>query len=689
MNLVDLNESQKKAVTYNGKHLLVLAGAGTGKTKTIISRATYLISKGVSPNKIQILTFTKRSASEIVSRVKSALTLNEAKTLNGSTFHSWCNQLLSKYPNLFGTKSYTVIDSDDQVSIMKIICGNKSLVYEELKIKPQGLLDLYSFARNTKRNLTETIRFKLFNNLNDNETNAKVNFLKLKVEVILKGYEQRKKERKYLDYDDILQVVANRIKIDPQARNLISSQYDHILVDEMQDTNPLQWELLEPFQNICNLFCVGDDAQSIYSFRGADFKNVHLFTERVKDSEIYKLENNYRSTQEILDISNWLLENSTVSYNKRLNAVRGKGILPKVLNFDNEWDEARWIADRILDNYTHKNKVYTDHLILSRSQFYTTKIQAVFLEKKIPYVLYGGRKFMESAHIKDVVSALRVVNNIDDEIAWIRYLTLWEGIGDVKASKYINDLLNFKNIEECINWLNVIHKNDTNIIISEILKCIADSRQDLQKAVTGAYKLMEKRLSINYKEDWDHKRRPDFPVLAILANNYSSLGEFITECILDASTSINNSVTLSGSDLSQTNKDKDKVIISTIHSAKGLESDICFVVNVSPKAFPSIMSIGNIDEIEEDRRVLYVALTRAKNELIITRNKNSIYAETKIFETNDAETNNHSQTIANTYFLNGLPDELAEQETIESCKQQVQDLESPNSLVIDHGMDFS
>lgn len=689
MNLDSLNESQKKAVTYEGRHLLVLAGAGTGKTKTIISRAAYLISKGVSPSKIQILTFTKRSASEIVSRVKSALTTNQAQTLNGSTFHSWCNQLLTRYPNLFGTKSYTVIDSDDQVSIMKIVCGNKNVAYEDLKIKPQGLIDLYSFARNTKRNLTETIRFKLFNNVSDNETERKVSELKAKLEIIFRGYEQRKKERKYLDYDDILQVVANRMKVDEQARNLVSSQYDHILVDEMQDTNPLQWELLEPFQNICNLFCVGDDAQSIYSFRGADFKNVHLFTERVKDSKIFKLEDNYRSTQEILDISNWLLEKSSLNYNKRLKATRGKGNIPKILNVENDWDEARWIADRILDNYTHKNKVYSDHLILSRSQFYTIKIQAVFLEKKIPYVTYGGRKFMEAAHIKDVVSALRVVNNTNDEIAWIRFLTLWEGIGEVKAARLINELLNFRTIEECIFWLNNIYTNENNVIISEILKCISDNRHDVQQAVNGAYKLMEKRLSSTYREDWDNKRRPDFPVLAVLAKNYSNLGEFITECILDASTSISNSVTLAGSDLEQGDKNKDKVIISTIHSAKGLESDICFVVNVSPKAFPSIMSIGDIDEIEEDRRVLYVALTRAKNELIITRNKNSIYGESRLLETTDSSANNYYQTIVDTYFLNGLPDELAEQDAIEIFKERVQDLDKPNTLEIDNGMDFS
>ncbi len=684
MNLDDLNESQRKAVTFKGKHLLVLAGAGTGKTKTIVSRAAYLISQDVSPSKIQILTFTKKSASEIVSRVKSSLNDNQAQTLNGSTFHSWCNQLLTKYPNLFGTKSYTVIDEDDQVSIMKIVCGNNNVVFEDVRIKPQALIDLYSFSRNTKRNLTETIRFKLLNNQFDEETEEQIIALKAKIEIILRDYEQRKKERKYLDYDDILQVVATRIKVDEQARNLISSQYEHILVDEMQDTNPLQWELLEPFQNICNLFCVGDDAQSIYSFRGADFRNVHLFTERVKESEIYRLEDNYRSTQEILNISNWLLEKSTINYNKKLNSVRGSGNLPIILNVNNEWDEARWIADKIIENYTHKNKVYSDHLVLTRSSFYTRTLEAVFIEKKIPYIKYGGRKFMESAHIKDVISALRVVNNMNDEIAWIRFLTLWEGIGEIKAARYVTEIFNFTNIDECIIWLNSIHKNDVNVVIPQILKCIVENQYDIQRALIGTFMLMERKLSSIYKEDWDYKRRPDFPVLGILANNYSNLGEFITECLLDASTTPASSV------LNQTEKDKDKVIISTIHSAKGLESDICFVVNVSPKAFPSQMSIGNLDEIEEDRRVLYVAFTRAKNELIITRYTDSIYAESQktLAEEEDNENNEDLITIEEQYFLNGLPDEIADQGIIEVQRREIKDLNKPNSLNIDYGMDF-
>ena len=359
--------------------------------------------------------------------------------------------------------------------------------------------------------------------------------------------------------------------------------------------------------------------------------------------------------------------------------------MPLVLNVNNVWDEARWIADKIIENYSQKNKLYSDHLVLSRSGFYTRTLEAIFIEKKIPYIKFGGRKFMESAHIKDVISALRIANNIDDEIAWIRFLTLWEGIGEIKATKYITELLNLKDIDECITWLNSILKNDANVIIPEILKSIVDNRYDVQKALNGAFKLMEKRLSSIYKEDWDKKRRPDFPVLEVLASNYSNLGEFITECLLDAST------TPASSEILRSEVDNDKVTISTIHSAKGLESDICFVVNVSPKVFPSAMSIGNIDEIEEDRRVLYVALTRAKNELIITRNLDSIYAESidEIeFESTEGEIESEI-AMEEQYFLNSLPDDIAEQNIIEVQRREVKDIEIPNKLNIEYGMDFS
>ena len=687
MNLEDLNASQKKAVTFGGQHILVLAGAGTGKTKTIISRAAWLIDQGVPPNKIQILTFTKKAASEIVTRVRAALEANQAQTLRGSTFHSWCNQLLTKFPNLFGTAAFTIIDEDDQVSIMKVVCGTNNVQFEDIRIKPQALVDLYSFARNTKKNLTESLRIKLFHNYTDRETDLKIQQIKPGVETLLRGYEMKKKERKYLDYDDILIVVALRLQKDPQARHIISTQYEHILVDEMQDTNPLQWDLLNPFQLDSHLFCVGDDAQSIYSFRGADFKNVHSFGERVAHSSVYKLEENYRSTQEILDVSNWLLEKSPIAYDKKLHASRGPGLLPQLINVDNEWDEAYFVADKIIENYVQKGKLYSDHMILSRSGFYTRILETIFIQKKIPYITYGGRKFMESAHIKDVFSVLRVVNNIKDEIAWMRFLTIWEGVGEIRATKYINELMNFDSTGECVTYLENI-PFDKEIKVSALIASIAESSGNVQQAVKTAYGQMQNRLSKKYKDDWDSKRRPDFPVLEILADNYATLGEFITESTLDNSGAINNSPTLKNSALDPLEV-KDQVVISTIHSAKGLEANVCFVLNVSPKAFPSLRTIGKPDAVEEERRMLYVALTRAKNELFITRNISSIHGENRKPALTDADTPpDYNSVMQEQYFLNELPESLAEQLVIGNRSQTFTDIDFANPLDIS-GMDFS
>ncbi|MDR1786712.1 MAG: UvrD-helicase domain-containing protein, partial [Spirochaetaceae bacterium] len=229
-SLDSLNEGQRKAVTFGGRHLLVLAGAGTGKTRTIVARAAYLIANGADPAKIQIVTFTKRAAAEIVSRVRSELPRNQAQALRGSTFHSWCNQLLTKSPNLFGVKDFSVIDEDDQHAIMKMACGSKSLSYEGVRIKPLELLEYYSFARNTRRNLSGMIKIKVFNDDDSEETAGKVEAFRLLMKPIFETYEQKKKERRYLDYDDMLQIVAARLKGDEEARDIIGAQYEHILV---------------------------------------------------------------------------------------------------------------------------------------------------------------------------------------------------------------------------------------------------------------------------------------------------------------------------------------------------------------------------------------------------------------------------------------------------------------------------
>jgi DNA helicase-2/ATP-dependent DNA helicase PcrA len=673
MNLDELNESQKKAVLFNGKHLLVLAGAGTGKTRTIIARAAYLISTGVDPARIQILTFTKRAASEIVTRVKAVLDQDQAKALRGSTFHSWCNQLLTYFPNLFGTKTFTIIDEDDQVNIMKMVCGKKALQFKDIRIKARSLLDIYSFSRNTRQDLTESLKIKLFYD-NDAEEQAKlIAEIRPSLESLLRGYENKKREGKCLDYDDILLVVATRLAKDEKARDIVSSLYEHILVDEMQDTNPLQWDLLNPFQEKSHLFCVGDDAQSIYSFRGADFRNVHSFQERVRDAEVYRLEDNYRSTQEILDVSNWLLERSPVQYKKRLRAIRGAGNKPEMLNVENKWEEAEYIADKIIENYTSKGKSYIDHLVLTRSGYYTTALQAEFIERKIPFVVYGGRKFMESAHIKDLISAMRIVTNKDDEIAWMRYLTFWEGIGEIRATQVLEQLLVLSHIEDCILGLKEIKYTANNQNIYLVLDEIYQNLSNVQNAVHGAYELMRTRLAVNYKQDWEKKRRPDFAVLEELSKNYSTIGEFITETLLD--TTLNKSPVLMNSAIEKT-KSEDHVVISTIHSAKGLEADTCFVLNVSPGVYPISWTMGKFEEMEEERRVLYVALTRAKNNLIIIRNIYSIYADSIFLPSGEIIANKQEQ-----YLLNGFPDNLCIQSTrIKEIQEFAKDIDTPNKL---------
>lgn len=674
------NKEQEAAITFRGKHLLLLAGAGTGKTKTIVGRAAYLIENGVPAEKIQILTFTKRAASEIVERVKAGIPGRNAHALNGSTFHSWCNQLITNFPNLFGAASYTVIDSDDQLSLMKMACGNEKTGYTSMRIKPQKILDLFSFARNTRTNLTETIRVQMFNGRIDSETNEEIEEIRPELELLIREYQKLKVQQKYLDYDDLLLVVGNRLNKDTEARKILSKAYDHILVDEMQDTNPLQWFLLSPFEDICSLFCVGDDAQSIYAFRGADFKNVHSFSERVKNSEIKKLDKNYRSTQEILDISNWLLEKSSIIYNKKLNAHRGPGKKPLILNVANQYEEANYIAEKILKDFQEGGKSFSDFLILSRSQYYTKPLQAVFLQKKIPYETYGGRKFLEAAHIKDVLAILRVINNPRDQIAWMRYLTFIHGIGEIRASKYLNEILNLDPSQITGEDLKNIIRGMEGEKVKTYYDAVATNKHNVKKAVSELYKEMELDLALKYPKDWQEKRKGDFPVLEMLAEHYSSLGEFITEGILDNSTGLGGTPTLEGSRI-KTTEHKDHVIISTVHSAKGLEADVCFVLNVSPKTYPSSYSLGSSEEIEEERRVLYVALTRAKNELIITRTTASLNAF-------HSDTDNSEEEMNSAYFLEDLPENLVEQESPTGTFKKPSDAEKPNSIDLDFGFDF-
>ena len=613
--LSTLNAQQLAAATATERHVLVLAGAGSGKTRTIIARAHHLIDSGVSPHRILLLSFTRKSAREIAERVKLSFSSRQSEGLVGQTFHSWCLGLIKSYPKIFSCSNHTVLDEEDRESCFKLLCGKNFKTKEGRGVSAKAVAEVYSYAMNAQCSLSDAMRVKLYDNApaDDKEVKMAIENNRESFATIIKKYFEYKNERHYLDYDDILDVVAKCLSGNAEAREFISKRYDHILVDEMQDTNPLQYRLLNAFQKRCHLFCVGDDAQSIYGFRGADFKTIHEFTDKVPGSVVYPLTMNYRSTQEILDLSNWLLACSPLNYDKKLISVRGHGSKPEVFHWEDEWQEAEEVTYRILKAVNEEGSLWADNMVLSRSVWGLRKIEVACLEKEIPYVVYGGTGLMQSRHVRDVASSLRIISNYRDELAWMRYLKLWKGIGDVTASKIIGNVIMAGSLSDSLQKLSDMNLQKE---IAATLVSISSMQLSPASAIETALQTMDARLQELYKEEWDWRRR-DFEVLKEVAAGSASVGEFVAEYVLDPKLEIT---------LKEPGKDDDKVVLTTIHSAKGLEATNCHIVNASAFSYPTSRAVLNGEEaIEEERRCLYVAMTRAKDTLTIYRSVESIH----------------------------------------------------------------
>ena len=637
-SLIDeLNPQQKQAATTESQHSLVLAGAGCGKTKTIVARAAYLIDQGIPANQIQILTFTRRSASEIVARVELALG-DQAKGLRASTFHTFCMYLLRRIPKAFGLEQFSIIDRDDQLMMFRLIRGKDDKKNPNQLPKPQELCDLYSFARNTRQKLSDALEKQHPEHL----------AFKDQIAEIMKEYETRKRARSFLDYDDILAIVASALDQSDGLADYVASLCKHMLVDEMQDTNPLQWALLEPLKDKVSLFCVGDDAQSIYGFRGADFENIHHFKDRVPNAQVFKLEQNYRSTQEILDLSNWLLDQSEIQYNKRLDAHRGEGVKPRMHIFPNEFDEAKWIAIDIKERHYLQGSKWSDHMVLVRSSFAARHIEAACITANVPYRFIGGMKLLETAHVKDLLSLLRVIANPLDDIAWMRFLTLWNGVGDVGASRLAQQLLLEPEFDLIFDKLEKFGRIPAETLL--IMKQMTVLKHEVQACVSLGIQAIEAQLAENYKKDWN-RRQGDFELVKQLASKHTQLSEFLEEYVLDP---------VSISEIER-QSDSDVVTLITIHSAKGTEQKVCYVVNVTPGQYPHARAQGDFNDVEEERRVLYVALTRAQNELILTKQNLSLWARDVIDE---------QGRKVESYFLNDLTRNLCSMETHHKPRQQ-------------------
>ncbi|EXB24609.1 ATP-dependent helicase [Acinetobacter courvalinii] len=620
----ELNPQQKQAATTTAQNCLVLAGAGCGKTKTIVARSAYLIDQGLPAQQIQILTFTRRAASEIVTRVEQHMGA-QAKGLRASTFHTFCMYLLRRNPRAFGLTQFSIIDRDDQLLMFRLLRGKDK---GNVLPKAAELCDLYSYARNTKTKLSDALLEQL----------PQAVEYKAQIAELMQAYEQRKQERNFLDYDDILSIVAVHLQNSAELVQWVTGFCSALLVDEMQDTNPLQWALLQPLVGKVKLFCVGDDAQSIYGFRGADFENIHHFKERVPDAQVLTLEMNYRSTQGILDLSNWLLAQSPIEYGKHLQAYRGKGLKPQLHILSNEFEEANWIIQDL--NRRHmQGAAWAEHMVLLRSGFSGRYLEGALIAANIPYRFIGGVKLLESAHVKDVLSLLRVSVNPQDDLAWMRFLTLWDGVGDVGASKLAQELIQLPDVEARCQRLERHGKVPQQAIL--ILMQLDVLQQHVEACIGLALDALNEQLENNYKtKDWT-RRVKDFDLVKQLARKHSSLGEFLEEYVLDP---------ISVSEIDKT-PDQDLVTLITIHSAKGAEQKVCYVPHVSPTQYPHARAQGDFDDVEEERRVLYVALTRAENELILTKQNLNLWAHDQYDELGRK---------IESYFLNDLPQHLVD-----------------------------
>ena len=591
----NLNDEQKSAILSVKGNTLIMAGAGSGKTTTIIHRILYLLENNVSPRNILFLTFTNKAAREAQNRL--SVLGEQVHLLTAGTFHHFCLRTMRRLPLHFGLEKYSVVDRDTQLSLMKN-CRDAVMSKTETNLKPTKILEVYSYVRNSLLSAEQYFaqKVRLPKDIVEN------------LQKIFELYEEKKKNNYYLDFDDMLFIFSEKLEQTPQLKENICSLYHYVFVDEMQDTNPIQWKILKQVCDSTNIYCVGDEAQSIYSFRGANFENLHFFTEKIKDSQVLYLKQNYRSTQQILDLTNWLLNSSTIEYNKYLHSATNKtGGRPQLHNFFNEWNEADWVSNQLYEHYKETPQ-WGNQMVLVRTARSAIQLEGSLAQKKIPYRFIGGRTLFDSAQVKDILSLLRCCINWNDEIAWKRFLSLYPKIGEKTAFRIFNKIKEAQNIDEIYNILSkYLPQQNTANVFSEVSQYITSPIQAVQIAI----ETMEPLLSLRYSTDWKI-RHDTLNTFTTFAMNFTHLSTFIDTYTLEP---------IDGREYDK----KDAVSIITVHSAKGLEAPICYILQVQANMYPHIRSLGKFNAEEEERRILYVAMTRAKEKLYLTRCQNNFY----------------------------------------------------------------
>ena len=614
----ELNANQLLAATTIEGKVLVIAGAGSGKTKTLTYRTSYLIENGVSPKEILLLTFTRKAANEIKGRAKTLLasrlmddddSQKDSKALNAitsGTFHSFCNMLLRQYSGLLGINPrFTILDTGDSEDAIDLINKEKKYltnVTSQAFPRKKTLQKIFSTSRNRRIH----IRTLIESSYPDIATHIPT------IEQLAIDFHEYKRANHLYDFDDIIGQVVRHLKTNDKFRQLLQSQYRYIMVDEYQDTNIPQKELIDLIYapESVSLMVVGDDNQSIYAFRGANYENILLFGETYPEAKLIKLEQNYRSTPAVLHYINALSDQITLGYRKQLYSGSAvEGIKPTFCRLSNETKEAKYIADKVIALKSEYD--YKDFAVLCRTSFQSNYIQLEFMERHIPFIVFGGIKFIERRHIKDVLAFVKILYNPNDTISWHRILTLFKGVGSVTATRLTQAITANDNSFEPLITAKFVKKSDQ---LEPLYKMLSQASQadSVEKIIELILAFYIPVLKIN-EDNW-RERSEDFRVLTNLATEHDSLDRFLENLALDPP---NDSVATAGKP-EQGEESNDKLTISTIHSAKGLEWPVVFVNSLVDGMTPHYRSFDDFEELEEERKLFYVACSRAKHRLFLT-----------------------------------------------------------------------
>ncbi len=597
-----LNSRQLEAVTTFSGPVLVIAGAGSGKTRTLVYRVARLIESGVPPESILLLTFTCRSAREMLERA-SRLISETCQRVVGGTFHSIANHMLRRFSRHIGfPASFTILDRADSADAVDLLrlglgLGDKDKHFP----KKSTIIEIFSKAANKSIHVEQAVDEEFPHLLK--HVDALVSLSQL--------YKDYKNRHFLMDYDDLLIRWRALLQERADIRDMISRRFQYIMVDEYQDTNTIQADIVRLMAATHeNVMVVGDDSQSIYSFRGADFKNIMDFPNRFPGARIIKLEENYRSTQPILSVANSLIARAREKYTKCLFTRRPGGVRVRLVAVQDEGAQSRFVCEQIRA-LESEGVPLSDIAVLVRAGFYSFDLELALARNSIPFTKYGGVKLVETAHIKDVLAHLRVVVNPADPLSWHRILLLVDSIGHKTCSRIMEWLRETGWSLSRLGEYPIGARGAAGLAnLCRALEEVGGQDSCPPRCLERVLNYYEPTLKQRYHDDYPRRIR-DLEQLSILSAKYESLQTFLTDMVLEPpETNTQN--------LPDSSADREKIVVSTIHSAKGLEWHTVFVISLIEGRFPSSHAYVSEEAMEEERRLMYVAVTRAKEDLFLT-----------------------------------------------------------------------